>query len=317
MSNRFLTLVPGVCALALTFAVSSSVVAQPQPPGGPGGPGRLGPMVMPFPPGGPGGPDVVGFAGPGPFEPPVEGLPYIADVTTEFHQEFADGNRVEHKSTATVARDSQGRTRREQTLGPPPGAQAEGEARQVILINDPVAKVAYSLDPEKRTAIKLTMPDRLGARLHGDRPAPRRGPDGDRWNHPAPPPEDGISPDRGPRDGRGVMNRFGGAEPVRESLGTKAVNGIDAEGTRTTLTIPAGAMGNVKPIQIVTERWFAPSLKIVVLSRHSDPRSGETVYQLSNIRREEPGQDLFAVPDGYTVTAAPKPFMRWRGKDDE
>lgn len=311
MSNRSLTLVTGVCAVALTLAVTSSAIAQPQPPppGGPGGPRGMGPMRMPFP-GGPGGPDVVGFAGPGPFEPPVAGLPYIADVTTEFHQEFADGNRVEHRSTATVARDSQGRTRREQTIGPPPGAQAESESRQVILINDPVAKVAYSLDPGKRTAIKLTMPERPAGE-------PRRGPKGDRWNGPVPTPDGAMRPDPRPRDGNAMAERFGGAAPVRESLGTKNINGVDAEGTRTTMTIPAGAMGNVKPITIVTERWFAPSLRIVVLSRHSDPRNGESVYQLSNIRHEEPDPDLFTVPDGYTVTAAAKPFMRWRGKEDE
>jgi TonB family protein len=87
----------------------------------------------------------------------------------------------------------------------------------------------------------------------------------------------------------------------RESLGKQSVEGIEAEGTRTTITIPAGAMGNERPILIVSERWYSAELQTVVMTKHSDPRFGETTYRLTNISRSEPDHSLFEVPAGYTV----------------
>jgi hypothetical protein len=89
--------------------------------------------------------------------------------------------------------------------------------------------------------------------------------------------------------------------PTREDLGTQTIEGVRAEGTRSTVTLPAGAMGNERPIVVTDERWFAPELGVVVSSRHSDPRLGTTSYRLTNLRRADPDAALFRVPDGYTV----------------
>ncbi len=86
---------------------------------------------------------------------------------------------------------------------------------------------------------------------------------------------------------------------VTTSLGSRTVGGVRADGTRTTWTIAAGRIGNEKPIEIVSERWYAPDLLLVVESRYRDPRSGESSYRLDNIRREEPAADLFTVPAEY------------------
>ncbi len=102
-------------------------------------------------------------------------------------------------------------------------------------------------------------------------------------------------------------------ESRTESLGIQKIDGIDAEGTRTVNTIPAGALGNERPIDIISERWFSPELQIVVLTRHSDPRTGENVYRLENVNRSEPHADLFRVPSDYSVSEprpAPLPMMR-------
>ena len=88
---------------------------------------------------------------------------------------------------------------------------------------------------------------------------------------------------------------------VKESLGRQTIEGVEAEGTRVTVTIPAGEIGNERPIQIVTERWYAPDLHAVVLTRHSDPRYGETTYRLTNINRSEPARGLFEVPSDFTI----------------
>ena len=93
--------------------------------------------------------------------------------------------------------------------------------------------------------------------------------------------------------------------PTVEQLGTKVVEGVQAEGTRTTLTIPAGQIGNDRPIQIVDEMWRSPELQVIVHSEHSDPRMGSTVYSLQNISRSDPSPALFQVPADYTVKDAP------------
>jgi hypothetical protein len=100
-----------------------------------------------------------------------------------------------------------------------------------------------------------------------------------------------------------VMQWHGGPERrgKTESLGKQTIEGLEAEGTRNVQTIPAGEIGNERPIEIVFERWYSPELQTVVMTRHADPRFGETVYRLTNISRDEPAKSLFEVPGDYTV----------------
>ena len=86
-----------------------------------------------------------------------------------------------------------------------------------------------------------------------------------------------------------------------KSLGTREFDGVKADGTVTTHTIPAGAIGNERPIVVASERWFSPELHIVVFAKTTDPRVGETVYRLTNVKRAEPPADLFKVPADYRV----------------
>ena len=83
------------------------------------------------------------------------------------------------------------------------------------------------------------------------------------------------------------------------SLGEKSFDGVRAEGKSTTRTIPAGEIGNRNPIVVTSESWYSPELQVTVYSRQSDPRYGETVYRLTNIRRGEPASELFKVPEEY------------------
>lgn len=96
---------------------------------------------------------------------------------------------------------------------------------------------------------------------------------------------------------RALLKAKGATTP----LGEKDFDGVRAQGKATTRTIPAGEIGNRNPIVITTESWYSPELQVTVYSRHSDPREGETVYRLSNIRRGEPAADLFRVPEGYAA----------------
>lgn len=90
------------------------------------------------------------------------------------------------------------------------------------------------------------------------------------------------------------------------SLGSREFDGVRADGKKTTWTIPAGRIGNKLPIEIVSERWHSPELNVVVLTRHADPRSGERIYRLENIKRDEPNAELFKVPADFALKTAPK-----------
>ena len=102
----------------------------------------------------------------------------------------------------------------------------------------------------------------------------------------------------------GARGRVGGPPPggsAPESLGTKAIEGVEAVGTRVVRTIPVGQIGNDRPIEISDERWMCSELKVLVSSTHHDPRTGDVEYRLTNIRRDEPPADLFTVPSDYAV----------------
>jgi len=195
----------------------------------------------------------------------VKGAPFSADVTTETTMVLQDGNRVHQTSKLRLYRDSEGRTRREQSLNNLGSLASNTNLPPVVFINDPVAGVNYALSPTAKTATKSTAVNRDG-RMRG-----------------------------GPR----------GAGPQRnvktESLGSKTLEGVAAEGTRTTITIPAGQEGNEQPMQTEIESWYSADLQTVVLSKRSDPRTGETVTRYTNISRTEPAHSLFELPADYTI----------------
>jgi hypothetical protein len=259
----------------------------------------------------------------------VKGAPYSAESVTETVQTLADGNRIVNKITSQVYRDSEGRTRRDQTLtGFGPLGSGE-QPLQTIFINDPVAGVTYTLDTRTHIAHKaVPFKFELGDKpvLQGQRfefktapgatatssvivatqagAAAQAGAPAQAGTRVAPPPE---AAEFSLRSAEGAASYFfrtkTGSEgnEVKEQLGKQLIEGVEAEGTRTTVTIATGEIGNERPIEIVSERWYSPELQLVVMTRHSDPRSGETTYKLTNINRTEPARSLFEVPAGFTV----------------
>ena len=216
---------------------------------------------------------------------PVLNAPYSATITTEVSQELRDGNRIERRFTSLVARDSRGRVRREQQLAGIGAFLPPGDVR-MISISDPAAGVHYALDPERKVAMR-------------SRPMVPGG---------------GSVP-----DGTVIMRREG-PEPgaATTSLGTRVIEGLTVEGTRTTIMLPAGAVGNQRPIEVVSERWYSPDLRVVVSSTRTDPRLGQTTYRLQNIDRSQPAPELFRVPAGYRIedlkmfeVPAPLSEVRW------
>jgi hypothetical protein len=149
--------------------------------------------------------------------------------------------------------------------------------RNFITINDPVAGKRYMLNPDNKTA--HLMPPR--GSHHANRV-------GDPNANPAPGPE-------------GPGGPGGPGDVIKKQLGTMPVNGVQAEGVSVTRTIPAGAIGNDKPIVVVTERWYSPDLQMVVQTTHSDPMMGTVTVNLTKVERGDHDPSLFQIPSDYKV----------------
>ena len=125
---------------------------------------------------------------------------------------------------------------------------------------------------------------------------------------PPPPSKDVVLVQTGMRDivflQKGIMSGEQG-QTTSTDLGSQIIEGVVANGTRTTLTIPAGQIGNEKPISVVTEVWTSPDLKAIVYSKRNDPRMSEQTFQLTNIQRVEPDASLFTVPSDFTIVDGP------------
>ncbi|HWC75811.1 MAG TPA: hypothetical protein VG778_00020, partial [Blastocatellia bacterium] len=232
------------------------------------------------------------------FDKMVKGAPYSATAVTENIQTLADGNRIVHKNSSAVYRDSEGRTRREHVFAKIGPYAPAGDAPHSIFINDPVAAVNYVLEPANKTARKMAMPEIIELRVGAELKKKIELADQQSQNFEIEIREAGKPGIRVHADGHA---REGWSKPVVESLGKQMMEGVEAEGTRTTITIPAGQIGNEQPINMVNERWYSPELQVVVMSRRSDPRAGETIYRLTGISRAEPSRSLFEVPADYTV----------------
>jgi hypothetical protein len=212
---------------------------------------------------------------------PVKGAPYTATATTESTQILPDGNRIVHSQSGLVARDGEGRTRREEALGSMGPLAIRGG--KTVFIHDPVARSMIMLNPEQKTA-RVSKHDEpntmkvMGMHNNGEASG-----------------EAHMRVERMAERG----------EVKQESLGTQTIDGVSAEGTRVTRTIAAGAIGNEKPIVITIERWTSPDLHTLVLMKRSDPRFGESVFKLTNIKLGEPDSSLFQVPAGFTIEQGP------------
>ena len=283
--------VRGCGSLLLVVALAcGGAQAQSDAPPPPPGPGH---DVFYMRTGGPGGPDdAIGFVG---FEEDlggktVTGAPFSATISTQTTQTLSDGNHINRTTSGSIARDGQGRTRRDMTLPAIGGWGTSGQAApHVVFINDSVAGTRYVLQPDKKVARKMPW------RQHGRDGGPPSGEQGNARS--------------GSRRGGDLSN------VATASLGTQTINGVTAEGTRTTRTIPAGAIGNANAIVITNERWYSPDLQMVVMSKRSDPFSGDTTFQLTGIQKQEPDASLFQVPSDYTVKqgGGPQGQKRFRG----
>ncbi|HEX8290833.1 MAG TPA: hypothetical protein VF570_03690 [Pyrinomonadaceae bacterium] len=232
----------------------------------------------------------------------VKGAPFAAESVTEHVQRLADGNRMVRKSAAKLFRDGAGRTRREHALTRGNVTAADGQEPRLIVINDPVGQVEYLVDTARGTLRRTHVPPALAEA--------RRQMTGTESSFGVLMPTSTAHRRRAEGDAAQPM-----PGPKKERLETEQIEGVMAEGTRITVTIPAGEFDNEQPFEITHEQWYSPELQMVVLLKHNDPRFGETTFRLTNVMRGEPTPDLFAEPQGYRAVdprelPAGRPLMR-------
>jgi hypothetical protein len=208
----------------------------------------------------------MGFGGPG-MGAPVTGAPYSATEVVQSQQTLANGSQISSQETSTVYRDSQGRTRTERTM--PASPDGTRPARNEVTIFDPVAGTISHLDSAKKTYVQMAI------RQHNAAGAPAA-----------------------------ASHARRGAEPGQtETLAAQAINGLPSTGTRHTMAIPAGKIGNSAEIDVVRETWISQDLKVPVMIKTNDPRFGTRTMQLTNVVRSEPDAALFQIPAGYSLQA--------------
>ncbi len=227
--------------------------------------------------------------------PAVKGAPYSADEIHETTQVLADGTRIHNETKTTVYRDGQGRVRRES-----PGR---------VMIWDSAAGSSYVLNQSNQTGQKMQMNYMYRHVGPGEEPPPDPPLNLFRFQ------TDGTGPELSQRhvivlrdvapkaiaEGKAEARMTVAKDPKKETLGSQIVEGVNCEGVRLTNTIEAGAIGNDRPIQTVEERWYSPELQVNLLVRKTDPRTGEDIVRLTNVRRLEPDPSLFTPPPGYQM----------------
>jgi hypothetical protein len=272
----------------------------------------------------------------------VKGAPYSAEEVNETNQVLADGTRIHRENKTTVYRDSEGRTRRETpdniTITDPvanvtyfldpkamtgqkltmaegnfafirsdfgEGIPVKGEGPSTFSFttrSDGPATITVNGAPldEKAVAEAMAKAKASGApqTFTYERREITTSAGGGRGA--------GIGYAYGTASAGGMVMAGPGRMALRkmagESIGKQMIEGVNAEGTRSVSTIEAGTIGNDRPIQVSNESWYSDELQMMVMSKHSDPRTGDESFRLTNIRRGEPGAYLFQAPAGYQIT---------------
>lgn len=244
---------------------------------------------------------------------PVTGSPFSATEQRHSLQVLGDGSHIDQTSSVQLSRDSEGRTRREEV-------SQNSSTPAMVTIEDPAAGASYFLDPVHKTANKLPMPKTLDIRMvsptsgSGPSDSGQSGPETMFVSRPTTV-HAGAVADDGPVMAIQVAgNGLSLTPPVQEDLGTQNVNGVLAKGTRSTITIPVGQIGNDHALQVVNERWYSDELGMLVKSSNSDPRFGTTTYELTNISRAAPDPSLFQIPADYSVTVSKAVIREPKGK---
>lgn len=202
--------------------------------------------------------------------------PFSADAVTTMVRTLPDGTHITRETMVKMYRDSAGRSRTDRN----PGQFMAGQPAPptIITISDPIAGYSYVLDTvnkiARRTPLKSARPN--------------------------------VPINASPRPVQAPAPVANNLKPQfkTEDLGTQTMEGLVVQGRRTTVTYPAGSMGNDRDIINVSEIWTNQELHLMILQVHSDPRNGETTTKIENLSRTQPDPNLFLPTPDYKIVDA-------------
>jgi len=202
---------------------------------------------------------------------PVAGEPFSAMWTNEIVSTLADVTKITKHGHHFVARDSAGRERVEMRLS----AAKDGKPEQkLVFVIDPVAHTLTSWGegtngPKVASVVKFKEPS---GKVQAAKP---------KENDSRPQPE-----------------------ITKQDLGSQIIDNLPATGEMTTTIVPVGRSGNDQPITKTHEIWTSDEMKLVLLQKWSDPRTGVRTTQFAQFSRTEPDAALFHPPAGYPTKTA-------------
>jgi hypothetical protein len=199
-------------------------------------------------------------------------IPYTAAYKTTRIQTLANGTTITREDTETRARDSQGRQMNTSTVW-----LSKQKSVTNVSVIDPVAHTFTHWNSQGNRATVAPMP---GSHTRGC-----------------------VTRSTEPKP---LATRTQREKPVVEDLGTESIQGIEAHGTRTTTTIPAGEIGNDVPLDSTFERWVAVNAELGGLTVREiidEPRSGKSTKELTSFTQGDPDPALFQPPAGYEILA--------------
>lgn len=198
------------------------------------------------------------------------GLPYSAEQVTYLHQRLTDGTNIHQTLQRTMLyRDSRGRSRSERVMFRFANGLSRSGPRR-IEITDPVRGYQYLLDEQSHSAHRTKI---VGA-------------------------TEADTSSTLPKNTGGIALKI---DPSQEPLGSRIINGVSAEGKRLTVTYKTGAIGNDRPIKVVSEIWSSKTFRLLLLSQVKDPRNGNLLTKLERFSKEEPPPSLFDIPASYSI----------------
>ena len=200
------------------------------------------------------------------FVTPVPGAPFSATVNIVSKQVLPDGSDNTRTTIAHVARDGSGRIYNEMRAMEPVPLQGEPPLLSSH-IYDPLTHLNTFLNPSTHLAHQSV------------------------YTPPATTP--GAPPNLGRHDG--------GQLTAETPLGEQTMGGVRLEGTRKTWTVPAAASGTGQALTVTDEYWYAPALSVYLILKHEDPRTGEQIVAVEDVKAEEPDPSTFGIPARFRV----------------
>jgi hypothetical protein len=196
---------------------------------------------------------------------PVAGKPFSGVDSIDWTRTLEDGTVVTTHLEAKLARDSQGRIYRERVSFVPGNSDEHSRVREIIIS-----------DPTTHTRLIC------GAATHHCAVTRYFAPTS--FTPQAPGPFD---------NGKRVL--------AREALGSDSIDNLNVTGTRETITIAPGVVGNNLPLVTTREFWYSPELEVNLAVTRKDPRVGTQTIHVVDLSRAEPDPAMFQAPANYVV----------------